>query len=90
MPGDPWEGSDLLDNAGLMRRRIDPAEVGVAGVAIAPDSIASVCILVETVDDADADDTARIRIPIRSDAIEGRCCPAKLNQRAEVLGRVPS
>lgn len=79
----------MLDNAGFRRSRIHRAEVAVADVAIAPDSIASVCVLVETVDDADADDTARIRIPIRSDAIEGRCCPAKLDQRAEVLGRVP-
>jgi len=79
----------MLDNAGLRRSRIHRAEVGVAGVAIAPDSIASVCILVETVDDTYADNTARIWIPIRRDAIQGRCCPGDLDQRSEVLGWMP-
>lgn len=47
------------------------------------------CALVETVSEPDTGDTARIGIPIRSDAIQGRCSSADLDQRPEVVGRMP-
>src|SRR6185369_617240 len=45
--------------------------------------------LVEAVDDPDAGNTARIRVPVRRDSVQRRSSPADFDQGAEVVGRMP-